>query len=107
MPGHVSAIEEGPQVSVVVPLCDEERTVDELHRRLTAALEASGVSFEVILVDDGSSDATGDRLDELAIDDDRLVVLHLSRNFGHQAAVSAGIDHATGQAVVLMDGDLQ
>lgn len=107
MPGPVTVMEDGPQVSVVVPLCDEERTVDELHRRLTAALEASEVSFELVLVDDGSSDATGDRLDDLASDDDRLVVLHLSRNFGHQAAVSAGIDHATGRAVVLMDGDLQ
>ena len=62
---------------------------------------------KLILVDDGSSDATGDRLDELAGEDDRLVVLHLSRNFGHQAAVSAGIDHARGEAVVVMDGDLQ
>ena len=107
MPGPFCASEHGPLVSVVVPLRDEEETVDELHRRLVAALEGSGVAFEVILVDDGSSDATGDRIDDLAVDDDRVVVLHLSRNFGHQAAVSAGIDHASGRAVVLMDGDLQ
>ncbi len=96
-----------PLVSVVVPLCNEEETVEELHRRLSAVLDASGVTYEIILVDDGSSDATGDRADELASGDDRLVVVHLSRNFGHQAAVSAGIDHARGGAVVLMDGDLQ
>ena len=107
MPGPLPATESCPRISVVVPLCDEEPTVDELHRRLTASMEASGVSYEIILIDDGSSDGTADRIDELAAVDDRLVVLHLSRNFGHQAAVSAGIDHATGLAVVLMDGDLQ
>lgn len=94
-------------VSVVVPLHDEEEVVVELHRRLVAAMEGSDVSFEIVLVDDGSTDATGDRIDDLAVEDDRLVVVHLSRNFGHQAAVSAGIDHAAGRAVVLMDGDLQ
>jgi glycosyltransferase involved in cell wall biosynthesis len=96
-----------PTVSVVVPLCNEEASVEELHRRLAAVLEATDVSYEVILVDDGSSDATGDRIDDLASEDDRLVGIHLSRNFGHQAAVSAGIDHARGRAVILMDGDLQ
>ena len=107
MPGPLSATEACPMVSVVVPLCNEAEGVDELYRRLSVALGSSGVDYEILLVDDGSSDATADRIDELAIDDDRLVVLHLSRNFGHQAAVSAGIDHATGQAVILMDGDLQ
>ena len=94
-------------VSVVVPLFNEEQSVAELHRRLSDAMEASDVNYELIFVDDGSSDATGEQIDELANQDDRLVVLHLSRNWGHQAAVSAGIDHARGQAVVLMDGDLQ
>jgi polyisoprenyl-phosphate glycosyltransferase len=107
MPVTPSSTTWNPLVSVVVPLCNEEPSVDELYRRLAAALDASGVSYEVIAVDDGSADATGARLDELADTDDRLVVLHLSRNFGHQAAVSAGIDHAQGEAVVVMDGDLQ
>jgi dolichol-phosphate mannosyltransferase len=107
MPGHSSSTAACPLVSVVVPLCNEEENVGELHRRLAGVLKASGVSYEIILVDDGSSDATGHRIDELAIDDDHLVVVHLSRNFGHQAAVSAGIDHARGRAVILMDGDLQ
>jgi glycosyltransferase involved in cell wall biosynthesis len=107
MPGHLASTTTNPVVSVVVPLHDEEETVGELHRRLADALEASGVSYEVVLVDDGSSDATGDLIDDLEREDDHLVVVHLSRNFGHQAAVSAGIDRARGQAVVLMDGDLQ
>jgi polyisoprenyl-phosphate glycosyltransferase len=96
-----------PEISVVVPLYNEQETVGELHRRLREALDSSEVSYEVIFVDDGSSDATGDRIDELAMEDEHLVVLHLSRNWGHQAAVSAGIDRAGGRAVVLMDGDLQ
>ncbi len=107
MPGHLASTITNPVVSVVVPLHDEEETVGELHRRLVDALEVAGVSYEIVLVDDGSSDATGDLIDDLEREDDHLVVVHLSRNFGHQAAVSAGIDRARGQAVVLMDGDLQ
>jgi dolichol-phosphate mannosyltransferase len=107
MPGHTLKTAPCPLVSVIVPLCNEEGSVGELHRRLATVFEDSDVPYEIILVDDGSSDATGDRIDELAIEDDHLVVVHLSRNFGHQAAVSAGIDHARGRAVILMDGDLQ
>ncbi len=107
MPGHSLSTAACPLVSVVVPLCNEQESVGALHRRLARVLEASGLSYEIILVDDGSSDDTGDRIDELAIEDDHLVAVHLSRNFGHQAAVSAGIDHARGRAVILMDGDLQ
>ena len=107
MPGLHPSTATCPMVSVVVPLFNEEESVAELHRRLSDAMEASDINYEFIFVDDGSSDATGEQIDELANEDDRLVVLHLSRNWGHQAAVSAGIDHARGQAVVLMDGDLQ
>jgi len=96
-----------PEISVVVPLFNEAENLGELHRRLSLALESLGCSYELVLVNDGSRDATGDLLDELRRDDPRLVVLHLSRNFGHQAAICAGIDHARGEAVVLMDGDLQ
>src|SRR5262249_4556095 len=63
--------------------------------------------FEVLLVDDGSADETGRLIDELAEQDGHVAAVHLSRNFGHQAAVSAGIDHAWGEAVIVMDGDLQ
>jgi dolichol-phosphate mannosyltransferase len=96
-----------PEISVVVPLFDEEANAGELYRRLTDALDRLDVAYELIWVNDGSRDRTAATADALAADDGRLVVLHLSRNFGHQAAISAGIDHARGQAVVVMDGDLQ
>jgi glycosyltransferase involved in cell wall biosynthesis len=96
-----------PEISVVVPLFNEAENLGELHRRLSLALESLGSSYELVFVNDGSRDATGDLLDELRRADPQLVVLHLSRNFGHQAAICAGIDHARGEAVVLMDGDLQ
>src|SRR2546423_11661124 len=92
-------------LSVVVPLRDEEATVRELCRRVDAAL--AGVPFELILVDDASADGTAELLDELADADPRLRVLHLSRNFGHQAALTAGLEHARGEAVAMLDGDLQ
>lgn len=94
-------------VSVVVPLFNEQETLPELHRRLSGVLGRLGVSYEIVLVDDGSQDATAARIDELLEMDPRLVALRLSRNFGHQSAVSAGLDHAKGRAVVVMDGDLQ
>lgn len=96
-----------PTISVVVPLFDEADNLPALYRRLTAALEPLVDSFELVLVNDGSRDATAVQLDALAARDRRVVVIHLSRNFGHQAAVSAGLDHARGQAVIVMDGDLQ
>jgi dolichol-phosphate mannosyltransferase len=98
---------EAPILSVVVPLYNEEATLPELYRRLTSALEALGMAYELVLVDDGSQDATPQRLDHLHETDARVVGLHLTRNFGHQAAISAGLDRARGAAVVVMDGDLQ
>ena len=92
-------------LSVVAPLHDEEDVVGAFHARATAALE--GLPFELVLVDDGSRDATGEQLRTLAAADDRVKVVGLSRNFGHQAALSAGLDHARGDVVVMIDGDLQ
>jgi dolichol-phosphate mannosyltransferase len=92
-------------LSVAVPVFNEEETVEELHRRVVTAL--GDVPFELILVDDGSSDRTPELLAALASDDDRVQVITLSRNFGHQAAITAGLDHARGDATVMMDGDLQ
>src|SRR3954467_4937795 len=92
-------------LSVVVPLHDEEETVPELYRRIGEAL--AGVPFELLLVNDASSDTTGRVIDELAEVDPRVRVLHLSRNFGHQAALTAGLEHARGDAVAMLDGDLQ
>lgn len=92
-------------LSVVAPLFDEEGTVVEFHSRVCAALD--GVPFELILVDDGSSDRTPELLAEIAGRDDRVRVISLSRNFGHQAALTAGLDHARGDATVMLDADLQ
>jgi dolichol-phosphate mannosyltransferase len=92
-------------LSVVVPLRDEAGTVRELCRRIDAALV--DVPFELILVDDASTDGTAELLDELAETDPRLRVLHLSRGFGHQAALTAGLEHTRGEAVAMLDGDLQ
>jgi dolichol-phosphate mannosyltransferase len=92
-------------VSIVVPMYDEEGTARELHRRVCAAMGSA--PFELVVVDDGSKDATADVLAELAAQDPRVKVVELSRNFGHQTALTAGIEHASGDAVVMMDADLQ
>jgi dolichol-phosphate mannosyltransferase len=92
-------------LSVVVPVHNEEDTLLELYRRIDAALAA--VPFELVLVDDASTDRTGEMLEDLADSDPRVRVIRLSRNFGHQAALTAGLEHARGDAVVMLDGDLQ
>ena len=99
--------DESPEISVVVPLYNEQENVRELHRRLGLALASLQVPYEIVFVDDGSRDDTPQLIDELRSVDTSLTVVHLSRNFGHQAAVCAGIDCALGRAVMLMDGDLQ
>jgi glycosyltransferase involved in cell wall biosynthesis len=94
-------------VSVVIPVLNEERNVRELHRRLIRVLEGESADFEIIFVNDGSTDASSDVLRELHERDERVKSVHLARNFGHQAAISAGLRAASGDAVVAMDGDLQ
>lgn len=94
-------------LSAVVPLFDEQETLPELYRRLTDTLSALGVEYELVFVNDGSRDRTPGLLAQIAALDGRVVPVHLSRNFGHQAAVTAGLDHARGAAVVVLDGDLQ
>jgi glycosyltransferase involved in cell wall biosynthesis len=96
-----------PYVSVVVPVHDEQDNVDALYEALMPSLEALGRSFEVIVVDDGSRDDTYPRLTRLAAADERLKLVRLRRNYGQTAAMSAGFDHARGQVIVPMDGDLQ
>ncbi|MCI0381194.1 MAG: glycosyltransferase family 2 protein [Gemmataceae bacterium] len=98
---------EAPRLSIVVPIFNEQENILELYRRLTEALAALGQPYELVLVDDGSRDASPVLLDGLACTDAHVVVMHLSRNFGHQAAVCAGLERARGDAVVVMDGDLQ
>ncbi len=92
-------------LSVVAPVYNEEALIEEFHARVCGALE--GVAFELVLVDDGSSDGTPAVLDSLSDNDPRVRVVYLSRNFGHQTALTAGLDHARGDAVVMLDADLQ
>lgn len=97
-----------PRVSVAVPLYNEEESFAELHRRLGAVLDAlPGGPHEIILVDDGSRDRTRQLMEDAARADSRIVAVSLSRNFGHQPALSAALDHCSGDVVVLADGDLQ
>jgi glycosyltransferase involved in cell wall biosynthesis len=92
-------------VSVVAPVFNEDATIDEFHARVCGALE--GLPFELVLVDDGSTDGSPMHLERLAESDPRVRVVYLSRNFGHQTALTAGLDHARGDAVVMLDADLQ
>jgi polyisoprenyl-phosphate glycosyltransferase len=92
-------------LSVVAPIYNEEGTIGEFYARVCAALE--GLPFELVLVDDGSTDGSAVKLDQLAAGDPRVRVVYLSRNFGHQTALTAGLDHARGDAVVMLDADLQ
>lgn len=94
-------------LSVVIPVLNEERNIPELHGRIVKILNTQGLDFEIVFVDDGSTDRTPDILRELHDRDPRVKSVHLARNFGHQAAISAGLRAASGDAVVAMDGDLQ
>lgn len=97
-----------PRVSVAVPLFNEEHVLPELFRRISNVVDQlPGGPHEIVVVNDGSSDSTLARLTEKVADDERVVAISLSRNFGHQAALSAALDYATGDVVVVMDGDLQ
>ncbi|HSO23889.1 MAG TPA: glycosyltransferase family 2 protein [Chondromyces sp.] len=96
-----------PELSVVVPAFNEEGNVEAMHRRLVAALEGVVESLEILFVDDGSTDATWPRVRDLAASDRRVRGIRFARNFGHQAALTAGVDAAAGRAVVIIDGDLQ
>src|SRR5215207_962628 len=96
-----------PMISFVIPVKDEEEVLPELYRRLDATSREIQGECEFILVDDGSTDRSREVLSELRGRDERVKLLFLARNFGHQLAISAGLDFASGDAVVIMDGDLQ
>jgi glycosyltransferase involved in cell wall biosynthesis len=95
------------ELSVIVPLYDEEANVPVLYERLREAADALGRSYELILINDGSTDRTGDLIEALADEDDHVIAISFPRNFGQTAALLAGIDHAHGRVIVPMDGDLQ
>lgn len=94
-------------LSVVVPIFNEQENLPELRRRMTAALDATNEPWELVLVNDGSRDRSPDLIRQYHAEDPRIKLVNLSRNFGHQPAVTAGIHNATGDCVVLIDGDLQ
>ncbi len=96
-----------PVISVVVPVFNEEENLETLYQRLSVTLDTCGESFECIFVDDGSSDRSLEIIRNLASKDSRVCVLELARNFGHQTALSAGLDFCRGEAIVLIDADLQ
>ena len=97
----------GGLLSIVVPCHNEEAVVAATHERLVAAVAETGMDLEIVYIDDGSRDGTLHQLETIAARDGRAQVLELSRNFGQQAAMSAGLAHARGDAVVIIDADLQ
>ena len=106
-PEVVGEAEPAPDVSIVVPLYNERRTLDELYRRTTEALEATGRAFELLFVDDGSTDGSFEELERLHARDERVRAVRFKRNFGQHPAMHAGFVRARGAVVVTMDGDLQ
>jgi dolichol-phosphate mannosyltransferase len=94
-------------ISVIIPCYNEEKNIALLHQRTSNVMRGMSVNYELIFVNDGSADTTAQLLRALALEDENVVFIDLSRNFGHQIAVSAGIEHAKGDAVVIIDADLQ
>ncbi|GDY11513.1 glycosyl transferase [Planctomycetota bacterium] len=96
-----------PRLSLIVPCCNEAEVLSTTHARLLSVLESTGKTWEILYIDDGSHDRTWVLIGSFAAPDPRIRGLRLSRNFGHQRAVSAGLDAARGQVVVIIDADLQ
>ena len=105
--GTVAEQVSGPEVSVVIPVYNEVENIPVLYERLVGVLDDAKLDFEVVFVDDGSSDNSGESLNEIGRSDKRVIVVELARNFGHQVAITAGLDYARGRAVAVMDADLQ
>lgn len=96
-----------PDISVVLPVYNEEENLPELYQRLTTVLDATGLQYELVFVDDGSHDSSLAQLEALSAQDQRVVAVELARNFGHQIAISAGLAQSRGRGVIVMDSDLQ
>ena len=94
-------------ISIVVPVFNEEESLSELYRRIAAVMNRMLLPFELIFVDDGSTDGSLNMMLEFSEKDKTVKIIQLSRNFGHQLAIIAGLDHAQGEAVITMDSDLQ
>ena len=96
-----------PELSVIIPVFNEAENLPTLHGRLTRALVNLGMEYEIVLVDDGSQDQSPDILRRMEAEDQRIVIVEFARNFGHQVAISAGLEQSRGQVVCIMDADLQ
>jgi dolichol-phosphate mannosyltransferase len=98
---------ERPRYSIVAPIYNEEGNIPELYRRICEVMDATHETWELVTVNDGSRDRSFELLEALASNDPRIKIISFARNFGHQTAVTAGMQHASGAAVVLIDADLQ
>jgi len=96
-----------PEISVIAPVFNEVQSLPEFYRRVRQVLDGLGVRWELLLVDDGSTDGSTDLIRQLAREDARVRALIFARNFGHQLAVTAGLDHCRGRAAIIIDSDLQ
>ena len=94
-------------LSIIIPAYNEEEVLDEFYRRITSVLDKNSLPYELVFINDGSRDNTLNLLERLNSQDERVVIIDLSRNFGKEIAVSAGIDFARGDAVIIIDADLQ
>jgi len=101
------AMTDQPELSVVIPVFNEEINIGPMYERLLAALSDKVSDLEILYVDDGSADSSWERISALATRDERVRGVRFARNFGHQAALTAGVDVARGRAVVIIDGDMQ
>ena len=107
MPAAVEPSASTVDLSVVVPIYNEEESLLEMHRRLAEVLAGLGITYEMLLVNDGSRDRSAELIGDLVEQDPTIRGIHFSRNFGHQAALAAGLQHCRGRAVVVIDADLQ
>lgn len=96
-----------PEISVIVPLYNEELVIGEMHKQLTRVMQQTGLAYEIVMVNDGSRDRTPEMAREICAADKNVKLIDFSRNFGHQFAITAGMDRCSGQAVVVIDADLQ
>ena len=105
-PGPIAA-SESPVYSIVAPVFNEEGSIEHFYQRVTEAMDTLAEPYEIVIVNDGSRDGSIAELKALHESDHRVRVVDFSRNFGHQVAISAGLDYARGQAVIVIDSDLQ